>query len=110
MKDIQLEAKALIEIGKNPSISQRHFAASSGISLGKANYVIKALLNKGYIKLCNFSESEEKRKYSYLLTPKGIKQKAKISGDFLKAKMKEYDRLQQEIMELKQEVENGQQY
>lgn len=106
MKDMQLEAKALIEIGRNPSISQRHFAASSGISLGKANYVIRALLNKGYIKLCNFSESEEKRKYTYLLTPKGIKQKAKISGEFLKAKMREYDRLQQEIMELKKEVED----
>ncbi|TAN44521.1 MAG: MarR family EPS-associated transcriptional regulator [Nitrospirae bacterium] len=103
---MQLEAKALIEIGRNPSISQRHFAASSGISLGKANYVIRALLNKGYIKLCNFSESEEKRKYTYLLTPKGIKQKAKISGEFLKAKMREYDRLQQEIMELKKEVED----
>jgi len=85
----------------NPSISQRELAGELGVSLGKANYCVRALIDKGLVKASNFKNSENKRAYFYVLTPKGIEAKAKISVRFLARKMEEYEALRVEIEELK---------
>lgn len=76
-----------------------------GISLGKTNYCIQALLSKGLIKMQNFRNNENKMAYIYLLTPAGVEEKAKITVRFLKYKVQEYDRLRMEIEELQREAE-----
>ena len=76
-----------------------------GISLGKTNYCIQALLSKGLIKMQNFRNNENKMAYIYLLTPAGVEEKAKITLRFLKYKVQEYDRLRMEIEELQREAE-----
>ncbi|MGQ3685897.1 MAG: MarR family EPS-associated transcriptional regulator [Candidatus Loosdrechtia sp.] len=96
--------RVLRDISKNPHISQREIASRNEISLGKANYIIKSLIEKGHVKLHNFKESKNKKGYMYLLTPKGIKAKAILTADYLKRKMKEYERLRRELNELKQEL------
>lgn len=85
----------------NPSISQRELAGELGVSLGKANYCIKALIDKGLVKANNFKNSDNKRAYFYELTPRGIEAKAKIAVRFLARKMEEYEALREEIEELK---------
>ena len=75
-----------------------------GVSLGKVNYCIKKLIEKGLIKLSNFSHNEDKVSYIYHLTPKGIENKSKLTIEFLKIKIKEYKVLQEEINILKQDV------
>ena len=92
----------LIEI--KPEISQRELAAELGISLGKANFCIKALIAIGLLKVTNFRNSNNKLAYMYLLTPNGIKEKAIVTANFLKSKLGEYELLQAEIDQLKQEV------
>jgi EPS-associated MarR family transcriptional regulator len=87
-----------------PEISQRQLANELGISLGKANYCVKALLAKGWIKAENFRNSRNKLAYSYLLTPEGIERKAKIAVRFLKRKTAEFEQIKQEIEQLRQEV------
>ena len=89
---------------KNPGISQRELAAELGVSLGKANYCIKALIDKGLVKANNFKNSDNKRAYFYVLTLRGIEAKATISVRFLARKMDEYEALRVEIEELKAEV------
>ena len=88
----------------NPRISQRELAGELGVSLGKANYCIKAMIDKGLVKATNFKNSDNKRAYFYVLTPKGIEAKAKISVRFLSRKMEEYEALRVEIEELKAEL------
>ncbi|MFA5072423.1 MAG: MarR family EPS-associated transcriptional regulator [Nitrospirota bacterium] len=95
----------LREISKNPSISQRELAQKNRISLGKVNYAIKSLIEKGYVKIHNFSESKNKKHYMYVLTPAGMYQKAKLTAIFLKWKMDEYERLKKEIEELKKDMD-----
>ena len=85
----------------NPRISQRELAVELGVSLGKANYCIRAMIDKGLVKANNFKNSDNKRAYFYVLTPKGIEAKAKISVRFLARKMAEYEALRVEIDELK---------
>jgi len=85
--------KLLNVIYKNPQASQREIAKSMGISLGKTNYIIKELVKKGIIKTERFLNSKNKWAYKYLLTPKGMKEKARITRDFVKRKMKEYEEL-----------------
>ena len=85
--------KLLNIIYKNPQASQREIAKSIGISLGKTNYIIKELVKKGVIKTERFLNSKNKWAYKYLLTPKGVKEKARITRDFVKRKMKEYEEL-----------------
>ena len=80
-------------IEENPSISQRELAKKSGLSLGKVNYCIKALVKIGYIKINNFKNSDNKLNYLYILTPRGIGNKAKITKKFLLQKQQEYDKL-----------------
>jgi EPS-associated MarR family transcriptional regulator len=89
----------------DPKISQRQLAENLGISLGKVNYCVKALLEKGLIKATNFKNSNNKIAYAYLLTPKGIKQKTELAHHFLERKVHEYEQLEQEIRTLKAELQ-----
>jgi EPS-associated MarR family transcriptional regulator len=84
----------------NPQASQREIARELGISLGKVNYCLKALIERGWVKANNFRHNEQKRAYLYLLTPKGIKEKAKVTIRFLKRKLGEYESLKRELAEL----------
>jgi len=96
--------KILKLVEQNPEISQRELAQALGISLGKTNYCLKALIAVGILKANNFRNSKNKLAYMYLLTPKGIEQKAKITSRFLSNKLQEYEKLQAEIAELKVEA------
>jgi EPS-associated MarR family transcriptional regulator len=106
MKPTIETSQILRAIFKNPHTSQREIALKNRISLGKVNYAIQSLIEKGYIKIHNFSGSKSKRKYMYVLTPMGIYEKTKLTSEFLKLKMEEYDRLTKEIEELEADV-NG---
>lgn len=90
-------------IGDKPALSQRELASSLGMSLGKANYVLRALIEKGFVKAENYRNSENKLAYFYLLTPSGISAKAELTKQFLARKMREYEALSQEIERLKSE-------
>ncbi|WP_084591188.1 MarR family EPS-associated transcriptional regulator [Desulfonatronovibrio magnus] len=95
------------QVQDNPEITQRELAAKTGISLGKVNYCLQALVNKGFIKATNFKNSKKKSAYLYKLTPQGLEEKAKLTVRFLKYKMDEYDRIKAEIEELKKEVQGS---
>jgi EPS-associated MarR family transcriptional regulator len=97
--------KVLQHLQANPTLTQRELAEKLGLSLGKTNYCIKALIGKGFIKAKNFTNSANKRAYLYILTPTGIEAKAKISVRFLQRKMEEYEALKQEIEQLKTELD-----
>jgi EPS-associated MarR family transcriptional regulator len=90
-------------LAKNPEMSQRDLAQAVGISTGSVHYVLKALVDKGLVKLGNFTASEDKRRYAYVLTPKGIAEKAAITKHFLERMLEEYDALRAEIEELRRE-------
>lgn len=102
--------KVLRLIESNPRMSQRDLAVAMGVSLGKTNYCIKALLDKGLIKMQNFRNSQNKLAYAYLLTPLGVEQKTCMMADFIKHKVQEYERLHMEIAELKRESEQKDSY
>ena len=87
----------LRKINQENEISQRGLAKELGFSLGKLNYCLKALKNKGYIKIKNFSKNPKKINYIYLITPKGISEKTRLTVNFMKRKMKEYDELKKEL-------------
>ena len=89
----------------NPEMSQRDVARELGISLGKTNYCLRALIQKGLIKAANFKNSQNRTAYIYLLTPRGIEEKAKLTLRFLQIKMREYETLRVEIKQLQREVE-----
>ena len=97
--------KVLRLLEENPDITQRELAEAMGVSLGKVNYCLKALIGKGWVKANNFRNHKNKSAYAYLLTPKGIERKAQITVRFLKRKVEEYEALKQEIEQLQQEVE-----
>ena len=99
MKKNQDYLNLLIKIKKKPSFSQRKLANELGFSLGKLNYCINALKLKGLIKIENFKNNKNKINYIYVLTPKGIAKKAKLTVNFMKRKMSEYDELKAEIEE-----------
>ena len=88
----------------NPGLSQRDLAKRLGVSLGKVNFCLNALVEKGSIKINNFRNNENKLAYAYLLTPRGVEEKARITVGFLKHKIEEYERLKKEIEELKREA------
>lgn len=90
----------------NPRVNQRSLADALGISLGKTNYCLKALMSKGLIKVQNFRSSDNKLAYAYLLTPSGMAEKSKLTAEFLKRKLAEYESLQAEIEQLKTEIDN----
>jgi EPS-associated MarR family transcriptional regulator len=97
--------KILKQLEENPEISQRELAKGLGISLGKANFCIQALIERGFVKAKNFRNSQNKKAYIYFLTPKGIEEKASITLQFLKFKMAEYQALKTEIELLQQEAQ-----
>lgn len=107
-KTINLESeevlKLLREIKNAPEITQRELSASLGVSLGKINFLINALIQKGYVKAKNFRNSHNKVAYVYLLTPRGLEEKARITYHFLMRKTAEYDSLKREIEKLRKEV------
>lgn len=88
----------------SPNITQRELAVKLGVSLSGLNYCLKALIDKGWVKIQNFSNNKNKLGYAYLLTPTGIVQKASLTSSFLQRKMQEYEDLKQEIKQMKQEV------
>lgn len=96
--------KILKLIEANPSISQRELASQLDISLGKTNFCLKALIEKGLLKANNFKNSKKKSAYLYFLTPKGFEEKASVSVRFLKHKMREYEKLEAEIAQLRHEL------
>jgi len=106
MKHLEETVKLLNHIHENPEATQRVLVEELDFSLGKVNYIIKALTEKGIIKLKSFKSSHKKAGYLYLLTPKGIKKKAEITRKFLKQRLEEYDKLQEEIKVLKMRLEN----
>lgn len=103
MHQIHFEILRLIEA--EPDISQKELARRLGISSGKANYCLKALVQKGLVKAGRFQKNPDKRKYMYFLTPKGMEEKARVTYRFLRRKMEEYERLKEEIEELKKEIQ-----
>jgi EPS-associated MarR family transcriptional regulator len=90
----------------NPGLSQRDLAKQLGVSLGKVNFCLNALVAKGSLKINNFRNSKNKLVYAYLLTPRGIEEKARITVRFLRHKVQEYERLRNEIEELQRDAEN----
>lgn len=95
----------LKKLESNPDISQRELARQMGVSLGKVNYCLQALIEKGLVKAGNFSKSEQKARYLYVLTPEGIESKARMTKRFLKRKLAEYETLKAEIEEIQKELE-----
>lgn len=104
-EDVRFRILRLLE--ENPEMSQRELAEAVGVSTGSANYVLKALVEKGFVKLGNFRAAEDKRRYAYLLTPKGVAEKAAITQRFLARKMAEFQALKVEIAELRGETDDG---
>lgn len=100
--DVQYKLMRLLEV--NPELSQRDLARELGISLGKVNYCVQALVKKGWIKAANFTNSQNKAAYMYLLTPRGIEQKAILTARFLQVKMAEYEALRVEIRRMRREA------
>ena len=88
----------------SPELSQREVARELGISLGKVNFCLKALIGKGLIKVTNFKNSKNKSAYMYLLTPRGIEERARVTTRFLQYKMEEYEALKEEIERIRAQV------
>jgi EPS-associated MarR family transcriptional regulator len=103
-EDAHFRVLRLLE--QNPELSQREVAEALGISLGAANYVLRALVEKGQIKVKNFRASDNKLRYAYILTPSGIDAKARLTIGFLRRKYAEYEALKLEIEGLKADLEN----
>jgi len=101
-EDIRFRVLRLLQV--DPNYSQRDIAKALGISLGGVNYCLNALVEKGHVKMRNFQESNNKQKYAYLLTPKGIAEKTALTGRFLARKMREYEALKAEIEEVQREL------
>ena len=99
MEENQDHFEILRKIKKKPEYSQRELAKELGFSLGKLNYCLKELQKKGLIKIKNFKKNPNKINYLYVLTPEGLVQKTKLTINFMKRKMKEYDELKKEIEE-----------
>ena len=99
MDDNQDHLNVLRSINNQPTLSQRKLAKNLGFSLGKLNYCLKALKDKGLVKINNFQKNPNKSNYFYILTPSGIKEKTKLTLNFMKRKMKEYEELNKELKE-----------
>ena len=97
MKNKQDHFDVLRKIKNNPESTQRQLAKDLGFSLGKLNYCLKALKNKGLVKIENFKKNPKKINYIYILTPKGISEKTKLTLNFMQRKIEEYDELKEEL-------------
>ena len=104
MVNQDLEYRALKILEQQPDLTQRQLSEALGVSLGKTNYLVKSLIDVGWVKLDNFQRSNSKWGYAYLLTPKGIVEKTAITARFLIRKQREYNELQEEIAQLQEEV------
>ena len=104
MQSDEVHHRLLRMIEERPGLTQREAAVELGISVGKVNYCLRALMDRGYVKLGNFRRSTDKRKYSYWLTPSGLEEKTRVALQFLRRKRDEYERLQREIETLMSEV------
>ena len=104
----ELEYRALKILEQRPDMTQRELAEALGVSLGKTHYLVKSLIDVGWVKLDNFQRSDNKWGYAYLLTPKGIVGKAAITARFLVRKQREYSDLHLEIQRLQEEVKQQQ--
>ena len=100
----EIHLKLLRYLEEKPDVTQRELAKVLGVSLGKANYCLQALISKGLVKARNFKNSANKRAYLYVLTPKGMEAKVRISVRFLRQKKEEYETLKSEIEQLKAEL------
>ncbi|MDC3197495.1 MarR family EPS-associated transcriptional regulator [Luminiphilus sp.] len=103
----ELRLKVLRALETNPELSQRQLAAELGVSLGGVNYALKALVERGFVKADNFRKSGNKVAYLYVLTPRGVAEKASLATAFLGRKIEEYELLKQEIEALQVEVGSG---
>jgi len=88
----------------NPEMTQRELSSRLGLSLGKTNFLMRAVINRGLVKVQNFKNSQNKNAYLYFLTPRGVEEKARTTYFFLKRKMREYERLEEEIRQLRKEA------
>ncbi len=104
MLDDATRYRLLTLLERNPEMSQRDLAKAAGISLGKVNFCLNALIEKGWVKIRNFRNSNNKRAYIYKLTPAGLTEKAVVTSRFLERKLHEYDVITREIEELRQEL------
>jgi EPS-associated MarR family transcriptional regulator len=100
----EMHYKLLRLVQASPEMSQREIARELGISLGKVNYCLRALIKKGWIKVTNFTNSQNKAAYMYLLTPRGIERKAALTVQFLHVKVREYETLREEIAQMRREA------
>ncbi|MDA9244120.1 MarR family EPS-associated transcriptional regulator [Amylibacter sp.] len=107
-KEHQEDAKLRVFqlINESPQLTSRELAQKVGISNGSAYYLLTSLIDKGFVKLSNFNENKQKMKYSYLLTPKGIREKSLITNNFLERKKLEFEALKEEINSLEKSVGN----
>jgi EPS-associated MarR family transcriptional regulator len=100
---MQFKLMRLLEA--HPEMSQRRVAQELGVSLGKVNYCLQALVQKGWVKAANFKNSQQKAAYIYLLTPRGLREKGSLTLQFLAIKTREYEALRNEILQMKRELE-----
>ena len=108
MRNQELEYRVLKILEQQPDLTQRQLAKALGVSLGKTHYLVKSLIDVGWVKLDNFQKSDSKWGYAYLLTPIGVAEKAAITARFLVTKQLEYNELQVEIARLQEEVRQQQ--
>ncbi len=99
--------KILKKLEAEPEVSQRELARELGVSLGKVNFCLNALIEKGLVKANNFRQSQNRKGYIYLLTPRGVEEKAKITVQFLKYKLAEYEVIKAEIQQLQNDIESS---
>ncbi len=103
--DVRFRVLRLLE--QNPEMSQRNLAKAVGISTGSTHYILKALVDKGLVKINNFSASQDKRRYAYVLTPRGLTERAALTRRFLIRKMAEYEMLKAEIEEVRSDLSDA---
>ena len=106
MPNQQSKYQLLKSLEQDANLTQRQLSEELGISLGKVNYCLNSLIQRGFVKINNFKNSNHKLQYSYLLTPKGIEEKTKLTIEFLKVKTEEYEELKKEVEKLTN-VETG---
>ncbi|MGH8218253.1 MAG: MarR family EPS-associated transcriptional regulator [Steroidobacteraceae bacterium] len=105
MADDETHYQVLRLLDGNPRLSQRDVARALGLSVGKINFCIRALVGKGWVKAINFKNSRKRAAYMYLLTPRGIEHKARLTLRFLQRKVREYEALRAEIEQLRLEID-----
>ncbi len=103
----EIHYRLLKLLEERPELTQRELAGELGVSLGKANYCLRSLIEKGWVKAENFRNSHNKLAYAYILTPSGIARKIDVTRRFLKRKQEEYERLRREIAALEAEVDDN---